>query len=465
MLYRNFNVIILAAGKSSRMLSDIPKVMYQIAGKFMLQHLIDSISQFDVHAIYVVYSYSSEKLTKVVFFNKKKIPIYWVLQDIPKGTGHAIQKVLPMIQQDDSEVLVLYGDVPLISYETLKQLRYTKSWCDVSLLTANVKDPEGLGRVIRNQHGNVVSIIEDSDIVNINHKKIKEINSGIFITIVKYLKLFLRKITYKDSRKELYLTDIIEIAYQDNYKICTVHPNDSFEIIGINNKLDLIKAERIFQIEQAKNLLKLGVIISDPNRFDLRGTLVYGTDVFIDINVIIEGHVSLGSRVRIGAHCILKNVVIGNDVTIYPFSIIENSEINSKSKVGPFARLRPGTQLKENTHIGNFVELKNTQLGTESKVNHLSYLGDANVGSRVNVGAGTIVCNYDGTEKHHTNIQDNVFIGADSQLIAPLTIGKNSIIGAGTTVTADVLEGETIISRIRQFPILNKKHKHKKNKS
>lgn len=461
MSLNKLNVIILTAGHSSRMLSDIPKSMYQIAGKFMVQHLIDAVTQMQIQSIYIVYNYNNKQLMQIIHSNNTKIPIYWVLQDIPKGTGHAVQQVLPMINENNSEVLILYGDVPLVSCNTLKKLQCIKSQCDISLLTADIINPKGYGRIIRNNHGNVTQIIEDSDIINIDHKKITEINSGIFITVIKKLKHWLKQITYKNVKHELYLTDIINLAYHNNCSIQTVHPDHLFEIIGINNKLDLIQAERIFQKEQAKQLLKLGVIISDPNRFDLRGTLSYGKDVHIDINVIMEGNVSLGDRVKIGSNCILKNVVIENDVIIYPFSIIEDSKINFKSKIGPFTRLRPGTQLKEKTCIGNFVELKNTQIGKKSKVNHLSYLGDSDIGSGVNIGAGTIICNYDGTKKNHTYIGDNAFIGADSQLIAPIKIGKNAIIGAGTTVTADVAEGETIISRIRQFPILNKKNSNK----
>lgn len=458
MIYNNLVVIILAAGKSSRMLSDTPKVMLQIAGKSMLQHLIDSVIHINVQSIYIVYNYNYDKITKIVS-NNKNIPIHWILQDTPNGTGHAVQTVLPMID-NNSEILILYGDVPFVSYKTLKQLKDVKSQCDISLLTANLIDPQGYGRIIRNEYGKVINIIEELDIINTNacFKKIKEVNSGIFITIAKYLKSWLKKVIHKNLKKELYLTDIINIAHTDNYQICTIQPNNVFEIIGINNKLDLIRAERIFQKEQAKKLLKLGLIIADPNRFDLRGTLRFEKDVYIDINVIIEGHVSLGNRVKIGAGCILKNVTIGDDVTVFPFSMIENSEINFDSKIGPFARIRPGTRIQEKTCIGNFVELKNTQLGKESKVNHLSYLGDSDIGSKVNIGAGTIVCNYDGFKKHHTKIEDNCFIGADSQLIAPITIGKNAIIGAGTTVTKNISEGDKIISRIHQFSILNKKN-------
>lgn len=456
MLHNNLNVIILAAGIGSRMISDIPKVAHHIAGKPMLQHVVDSASRIPAQSIYIVYNHKINELIKSIQTNKKKVSIHWILQEIPKGTGHAVQQALLKIN-DDSDVLILYGDVPFVSQSTLMKLIYKKSQCDISLLTAKTDDPKGYGRIIRNKYGNVVKIIEDSDIHCSNYKKIKEINSGTFITVAKNLKNWLKKITYNNFQNELYLTDIINIAYRNNYQIHTIQPSNLFEIIGINNKLDLAHAERFFQKEQAKNLLRSGVTISDPNRFDLRGTLSYGKDIYIDINVILEGNIYLGDRVRIGSNCILKNVIIENDVIIHPFSIIENSKIDFQSKIGPFARLRPGTKLKEKTCIGNFVELKNTQLGKKSKVNHLSYLGDAEIGSKVNIGAGVVICNYDGIKKNHTYIKDNVFIGSNSQLIAPLTIEKNVTIGAGTTVTKDITENEIILSRIPQFSIGNKK--------
>lgn len=454
---KNLDVIILAAGLGKRMLSDIPKTMHKIAGKFMLQHLIDSVIKLDVQSIYIVYNNNLIPL-KENYLNNSKIPIYWVLQNIPKGTGDAIQKVLPMIQ-NNSEILILYGDVPLVSFKTLKKLKSIKSQCDLGLLTAKITEPNKYGRIIRDQNGKVSKIMEYEEIININYKKKEEINSGIFITVSKYLKKWVKDLTYQNSKNELYLTDIVSIAYKKKYIIRTINPINVFEIIGINNKLDLIKAEREYQKQQAQNLLMSGVIVSDPNRFDLRGTLVHGTDVYIDVNVIIEGNVRLGNRVQIGANCILKNSIIEDDVVVYPFSIIESSKIDFKSKIGPFSRLRPGTKLQNSTQIGNFVELKNIQLGKKSKVGHLTYLGDAKIGNKVNIGAGTIICNYDGITKHQTNIEDNVFIGADSQLIAPILIEKNAVIGAGTTVTKNVASGKTIISRIRQFPILNKKNK------
>lgn len=462
MLHRNFNAIILAAGQGKRMLSDIPKVMHKIAGKSMLQHLIDSVNQINIQSIYIVHSCNKEIFGKILDLKNQIIPIHWILQYPPKGTGHAVQKALYMMNDDEAEVLILYGDVPFISCNTLKQLQSIKSKCDISLLTANIVNPDGYGRIIRNQQGKVINIIENDDITtNSSHKHIKEINSGIFITIAGYLKNWLRIITYNNIKNELYLTDIFSIAYQQGYLIHTMYPIDIFEITGINNKSDLIQVERTYQKKQAQNLLKLGILISDPNRFDLRGTLIFGKDVYIDINVIMEGHVFLGNRVKIGAGCILRHVTIEDDVTIYPFSIIENSKINFKSKIGPFARLRPGTQLKERACVGNFVELKNVQLGIQSKVKHLSYLGDAKIGSQVNIGSGTTICNYDGITKHNTCIKDNAFIGANSQLVAPVTIGKGAIVGAGTTITQDVEEKDTVISRIHQFSVSTKKNSKK----
>ncbi|WP_159714977.1 bifunctional UDP-N-acetylglucosamine diphosphorylase/glucosamine-1-phosphate N-acetyltransferase GlmU [Blochmannia endosymbiont of Camponotus nipponensis] len=461
MVHINCSAIILAAGRGNRMLSDTPKALYQIGGKFILQHLMDSVIQVGVKSVYVVYGYKGAAVMENINTDKFKIPVYWILQDELIGTGNAVQRVLPVIS-DSEEVLILYGDVPFISYQTLQRLHSIKSQCDISILTATLPNPNGYGRIIRNQEGSVVSILEHDDIVNDDQKQIKEINTGIFIAVSGHLKFWLNTLTPHRLTNEFYLTDIVHIAYQSGYVIHTMCSTDTFEIMGVNSKSDLVYLDRQYQKRQVQYLLSSGLIITDPNRFDLRGTLVHGKDVNIDVNVIIEGHVSLGNRVKIGASCILKDTVVEDDVVIYPFSIIENAKISFQSKVGPFVRLRPGTELKEKSHVGNFVEIKNTRLGERSKVRHLSYLGDANIGTQVNIGAGTIICNYDGIKKHHTIIGDNVFIGADSQLVAPVTIGKRAIIGAGTTVTKDVPAGETIISRIRQFSILNWKRSKKK---
>ncbi|URJ24460.1 bifunctional UDP-N-acetylglucosamine diphosphorylase/glucosamine-1-phosphate N-acetyltransferase GlmU [Candidatus Blochmanniella camponoti] len=462
MSYINFSAIILAAGRGNRMLSDTPKVLHQIGGKFMLQHLIDSVIQVGVSSIYVVYGYKGEMIIKKINTDQYKIPVHWILQHDLIGTGDAVRRVLPVIS-DDEEVLVLYGDVPFVSYQTLQRLHAIKSQCDISMLTATLSNPQGYGRIVRNQEGNVVSIIEHDDIINDDQKNIKEVSTGIFIAVSDHLKRWLSTLTTHKSKNEFYLTDIIQIAHQSGYIIHTMCPDDTFEVMGVNSKSDFVYLDKQYQQRKVRCLLSSGLMIIDPNRFDLRGTLVHGKDVYIDINVIIEGHVSLGNRVKIGASCILKDTIVADDVEIYPFSIIENTTISFQSKVGPFVRLRPGTELKEKSHVGNFVEIKNTRLGEKSKVKHLSYLGDAEIGNQVNIGAGTIICNYDGINKHQTIIGDDVFIGADSQLVAPITIGKNATIGAGTTVTRDVPDNETIISRIRQFSILNwKRLKNKK---
>ncbi|URJ28153.1 bifunctional UDP-N-acetylglucosamine diphosphorylase/glucosamine-1-phosphate N-acetyltransferase GlmU [Candidatus Blochmannia vicinus (nom. nud.)] len=462
MSHVSFSAIILAAGKGNRMLSDIPKPLHQIGGKCILQHLIDSVAQTGVQRIYIVYGYKGEAIMEKINTDRYKVPVHWIFQHELAGTGNAAQRALSIIS-DSEEILFLYGDVPFVSYRTLQRLHTIKSQCDISMLTAILSNPNGYGRIIRNQKGNVINIIEHDDMINDDHKKIKEVNTGIFIAISGNLKRWLDSLTIHRSKDEFYLTDIIQIAHQSGYSIHTIHPYDTFEIMGVNSKSDLVSLDRQYQQRQAQRLLSSGVTISDPNRFDLRGTLVCGKDVYIDVNVIIEGNVSLGNRVKVGANCILKDTVIEDDVVIYPFSIVENAKISIQSNIGPFVRLRPGTELKENSHVGNFVEIKNTQLGKQSKVRHLSYLGDAEIGAQVNIGAGTIICNYDGINKHHTVIGDGVFIGADSQLVAPVTVGKNATIGAGTTVTQDVPAGETIISRIRQFSILNwKRSKNKK---
>lgn len=459
-LYKKFSVIILAAGKSSRMLSDVPKVMHKIAGKPMLQHLIDTTLKMQgVQSIYIVCAKDNFDIMQKVFNVEEvsTVSIHWVLQQELLGTGHAIQQALSMINDDNEEIFVLYGDVPLVSSGTLKKLYCMKSQCDLGLLTATLTNPIGYGRIIRDQEGNIVNIIEDHDIVTDEYKKIEEVYTGILISVVKYLKFWIEDLSMHSAKNEFYLTDVVSVAYRRGYVICSVQPVHLFEIIGINSKSDLVELDRMYQKEQAKYLLSIGVIIYDPDRFDLRGTLICGRDVHIDINVIIEGHVSLGNRVSIGASCILKDAVIEDDVVIFPFSIIENATIHCCSKVGPLARLRNDVELQENSRVGNFVELKSTVLGNASKVKHLSYVGDAEIGSQVNIGAGTIFCNYDGVKKNRTNVKDNVFIGSNSQLVAPITIEKNAIIGAGTTVTKNVAENDIVISRIRQFSIIKKK--------
>lgn len=458
MLCENLSVIILAAGQGKRMLSNIPKVMHKIGGKSMLQHLVDTVLKMGVRSVYIVCSNDNYCLiAKTIDIGSYKIPIHWILQHKLLGTGHAARKALS-VMHDEEEVCILYGDVPLISCKTLMNVCSIKSQCDIGLLTAILDNPIGYGRIIRDRQSNIVNIVEHDDIISDNYRKIKEINSGVLVSTVRNLKSWVKKLSIHSIKGEFYLTDIVNIAHHSGCTVQAVQPVfGTFEVMGVNSISDLVYLNRKYQKKQAKRLLSMGILVVDPSRLDLRGTLVCGRDVYIDINVIIEGYVSLGNRVKIGASCILKDTVIGDDVIIYPFSSIENATINGQSVVGPFARLRAGIELKEKSYVGNFVELKNVRLGNASKVKHLSYLGDAEIGSQVNIGAGTIICNFNGLKKNYTSIGDNVFIGSDSQLVAPLTIGKNATIGAGTTVTQDVADYDTVISRIHQFSIANTK--------
>lgn len=448
MAIKKTSIIILAAGKGSRMSSDFPKVLYKIAGKPMIEYIIETALSLDVSNIYLVYN------DNLSFFKKKFInkSINWVCQKNILGTGHAVKQVYPYFK-DDEKILILYGDHPLIRKKTLEKLIKLKLYKGIGLLTAIVKDPNGYGRVFR-KNGKVVKIIEQKDLVN-DQGLISEINTGVLIVNSKDLKRWLKKIKNNNFQNEYYITDIINFAYQENYRIHVFHPKKISEMKGVNNFNQLFVLNRIYQREKIKKLLSSGVMFADPSRVDFRGTLEHGKNVFIDINVIIEGKVILGNNVRIYSGCILKNCIINDNSIIYPYTFINQTKLSKNCRIGPFAHLRPGTRLKESVSIGNFVELKNTIFGNYSKAGHLSYLGDAEIGSNVNIGAGTITCNYDGLNKFKTKIKDNVFVGADSQLIAPVVLGKDSTIGAGTTLTKNVKKKELVISRVKQKHISN----------
>ncbi|QIQ20297.1 bifunctional UDP-N-acetylglucosamine diphosphorylase/glucosamine-1-phosphate N-acetyltransferase GlmU [Zophobihabitans entericus] len=437
------SAIILAAGKGTRMYSDTPKVLHKIGGKSLIQHVIDTVLKLHADHVYVVYGYGKEQLQAEL----SSQPVTLVLQEQQLGTGHAVQQAIPHIK-DDEDILILYGDGPLISVETLEMLIKNKPKQGISLLTVKLDDPTGYGRIIRH-NDNITGIIEQKDATD-EQRKIQEINTGIMLVTGKLLKSWLSKLTNNNSQNEFYLTDIIAMCYAEGYDITSTHPIDLHEVDGVNNRLQLINLERVYQQKKAKELLLAGVTIMDPNRFDLRGELYCGKDVIIDTNVIIEGTVRLGDRVYIGSGCILKNCTIENDSEISPYTVIEDSQLAAKCTVGPFARLRPGSQLAEKAHVGNFVEMKKATLGYGSKAGHLTYLGDTEVGSNVNIGAGTITCNYDGANKFKTIIEDDVFVGSDTQLIAPVTVKKGATIGAGTTVTNDIGENELVISRVKQ---------------
>lgn len=450
------SVVILAAGKGTRMYSDTPKVLHKIAGKSLLQHVIDTTKALQAGHTYVVYGHGREQLQSAL----DQQPVQLVLQEQQLGTGHAVQQAVPYLA-DDEDVLILYGDVPLISLATLQQLINDKPKQGIALLTVKLDDPTGYGRIIR-EDGKITGIVEQKDATE-SQKAINEINTGIMLVSGHALKQWLSRLNNHNVQQEYYLTDIIAMAHQDGYDIIATHPQQLHEVEGVNNRLQLATLERVYQQQQAQQLLLAGVTLLDPARFDLRGTLTHGKDVVIDSNVIIEGHVTLGDRVVIGAGCILKNCMIASDSEISPYSILEDSQLAESCTVGPFARLRPGSQLAEKAHVGNFVEMKKAVLGKGSKAGHLTYLGDATIGANVNIGAGTITCNYDGANKFKTIIEDDVFVGSDTQLIAPVTVGKGATIGAGTTVTDDIAANELVISRIKQQHITGwvrpKKHK------
>ncbi|WAT08267.1 bifunctional UDP-N-acetylglucosamine diphosphorylase/glucosamine-1-phosphate N-acetyltransferase GlmU [Rouxiella badensis] len=437
------SVVILAAGKGTRMYSNLPKVLHPLAGKSMVQHVIDAATRVGANNVHLVYGHGGELLKQSLAASE----LNWVLQAEQLGTGHAMQQAA-LHFSDDEDVLMLYGDVPLISVDTLKKLLAAKPEGGIGLLTVKLDDPTGYGRIVR-ENGEVVGIIEQRD-ASAEQLKINEINTGILVANGASFKRWLNKLSNNNAQGEYYITDIIAMAHAEGHKIATVHPARLSEVEGVNNRLQLSRLERVYQQEQAERLLLEGVMLMDPARFDLRGELSHGIDVSIDVNVVIEGRVKLGDRVVIGAGCVLKDCVIGDDCVISPYSVFEGATLQADCTVGPFARLRPGAELGQAAHVGNFVEIKKASLGAGTKAGHLSYLGDATIGDNVNIGAGTITCNYDGVNKSQTIIGDNVFVGSDTQLIAPVRVGNDVTIAAGTTLARDVPEGGLVISRVTQ---------------
>ncbi|CUR53384.1 Bifunctional protein GlmU [Serratia symbiotica] len=443
MLKNKLSVVILAAGNGKRMYSNLPKVLHTLAGKPIVQYVIDTAIKLNANNIYFVYGHNSELLKNTLStFN-----LHWVFQSEQLGTGHAMKQVSSYFS-DNEDILVLYGDVPLISINTLTKLIKEKPEDGIGLLTTTLNNPNGYGRIIR-KNGHVIGIVENYDFT-FEKYQVNEVNTGILIANGYDLKRWLNMIKNNNIYKEYYFTDIISLAYSDGKKIKTIHVENSNEVKGINNCFQLSEAEAEFQLTESKKLLLSGVTLLHPKSFSLRGKIFYGQDISIDSNVILEGIVKLGNQVIISTGCILKNCNIGNNCKINAYSILEDIVISDNCVVGPFAHLRPGTKLDKNVKIGNFVEIKKTNLGTGSKISHFSYLGDSDIGSNVNIGAGTITCNYDGLNKHNTIIHDNVFVGASAKLIAPVSIGKGSTIAAGTTVTCDVNENELVLSRIKQ---------------
>ncbi|WP_407331790.1 bifunctional UDP-N-acetylglucosamine diphosphorylase/glucosamine-1-phosphate N-acetyltransferase GlmU [Enterovibrio sp. 27052020O] len=438
----NFSAVILAAGKGTRMYSNMPKVLHTLAGKPMVKHVIDTCCSLGAQDVHLVYGHGGDAMQASL----SQEAVRWVLQAEQLGTGHAVNQAAPEFK-DDEQILILYGDVPLISEQTIENLLDAQPTGGIALLTVVLDKPTGYGRIVR-RNGPVVAIVEDKD-ASQEQKLIKEINTGVMVATGRDLRRWLSQLKNENAQGEYYLTDVIAIAHDEGRAVEAVHPESAIEVEGVNNRIQLARLERAFQAAQAEKLLESGVMLRDPSRFDLRGQLQCGTDVEIDVNVVIEGFVTLGDNVFIGAGCVLKDCEIDDNTVVRPMSIIEGASVGEDCTVGPFARLRPGAELVGDAHVGNFVEVKNTRLGKGSKANHLTYLGDAEIGDRVNIGAGTITCNYDGANKHKTIIEDDVFVGSDSQLVAPVTIKKGATIGAGTTLTSNVEEGELVITRTK----------------
>lgn len=425
------------------MYSDLPKVLHCVAGKPMVKHVIDTATALGAENVHLIYGHGGE-LMRERLANEK---VNWVFQNEQLGTAHAVQQAAPFFK-DDENIVVLYGDAPLISVETLEKLIAAKPENGIALLTVNLANPTGYGRILR-ENGNVVAIIEQKD-ANAEQLKIQEVNTGVMVSDGANFKKWLARVDNHNAQGEYYLTDLIALANQDGCQVMAVQAGDAIEVEGANNRLQLAALERYYQHKQAQHLLLAGVTLLDPARFDLRGTLEHGKDVEIDTNVILEGNVRLGNRVKIGAGCVLKNVTLGDDVEVKPYSVLEDAVIGEKAAIGPFSRLRPGTELAAQTHVGNFVEIKKSIVGKGSKVNHLTYIGDTEIGADCNIGAGVITCNYDGANKFKTLIGDNVFVGSDTQLVAPVIVEDGATIGAGSTITQNIAKDELVITRVPQ---------------
>lgn len=447
------SVVILAAGQGTRMKSKLPKVLHKIAGKSMLEHVVNTAETLSAlvnpENIHVVYGFQGEQVKQAL----SHLSVNWVEQKEQLGTGHAVLQVMPNISDDPNhKVLILYGDVPLISKETLEELIQSASKGGVGIITADVDDPAQLGRVVRDHSGNFLRIVEYKDASDVE-KKIEEVNSGIYIIPAKYLKSWLPELSNKNTQKEYYLTDILEMAVDNGVSVATVVPNNNTEVMGVNDRVQLAELERSFQELATTQLMLQGVTMLDPTRVDIRGNITVEGDVEIDINVILEGDVILKSGSYIGPNTVIKNAYIGENVQVEANSIIENSRIEKNAHIGPFARIRPECELGENVKIGNFVEVKKSQIAKNSKVSHLSYIGDTIMGENINIGAGTITCNYDGKNKHQTLIENNVFVGSGTQLVAPVTIGEGATIGAGSTITQNASANKLALARARQIEI------------
>ena len=449
------DVIVLAAGLGKRMRSELPKVLHPLAGRPLLAHVLDAVRTLAPRKIFVVHGHGAERV-RAAF---PDAGVDWVLQAKQLGTGHAVLQALPQVASD-ADVLVLYGDVPLVRPATLKRL-VEGARGSVGIVVAELDDPSGYGRIVRDAAQRVARIVEQKD-ATASELAIREVNAGFFCLSARRLAPWLSKIGNDNAQNEYYLTDLVALAVADAVPVVAVKVEDPWEVAGVNSMQELAVLERVCQGREARRLLEAGVTLADPARIDVRGALECGRDVSIDVNCVFEGRVSLGDHVRVGPNCVLKNVSVGAGTEVLAFSHLDDAELGERCRVGPFARLRPGARLAEDVHVGNFVEVKASRLGAGSKANHLSYLGDSEVGSRVNVGAGTITCNYDGAAKHRTVIEDDCFIGSDATLVAPVRIARGSYIGAGSTISKDTPPGQLTVARARQVSIPSWKPPRKK---
>jgi len=455
------NVVILAAGLGKRMQSDLPKVLHPLAGKPMLAHVLDNARLLEPDRIVVVVGHGADRVREA--FSAQE-DLAFALQSPQQGTGHAVQQAAALLVENQNAgdvTLVLYGDVPLVQSATLARLLEARAG-GLAVLTEELADATGYGRIVRNEQGDIVRIVEHKDASEAEHA-IREVNTGILAAPTTKLNDWLQRIRNDNAQGEYYLTDIVGLAVQDGVGVHAAHPEQPWETLGVNSRVQQAQLERHWQAEQARRLLEQGVTLADPGRFDLRGSLQCGRDVFIDVGCVFQGTVELADGVRIGPHCVITDAVIGAGTQVEAFSHVEQARVADQARIGPYARLRPGADIGPHAHVGNFVEIKKSVLGKGSKANHLAYIGDALIGERVNIGAGTITCNYDGVNKFQTIIEDDAFIGSDSQLVAPVRVGKGATLGAGTTLSRDAPAGQLTLSRSTQKTIENWKRPVKKS--
>ncbi len=444
----SLKTIILAAGQGTRMRSSRPKILHEIANRALLQHVYETSVSLENNSIYIIYGHGGETVKQTL----NSLDATWIEQKQQLGTGHAVQQAIHHVEDADT-ILILYGDVPLLKVQTIKTLLNKVSLTSLALLTVTLDDPTGYGRIVRDKDHAVIRIVEQKD-ANEVELQINEGNTGILACKGSQLKQWLARLSNNNAQNEYYLTDIIEMAVEDGLSIETTQAGSADEVLGVNNRSQLAHLERVYQKEQAQRLMEHGVTLRDPSRIDVRGSFgELGQDIDVDINVIFEGVNRIASNVKIGPNCLIKNASIAEGVEILANSVIEDASVGAGSRIGPFARLRPQSELADHVHIGNFVEVKKSTVASGSKINHLSYIGDSDIGSKVNIGAGTITCNYDGVNKFRTVIEDGAFIGSDTQLVAPVIIGKNATIGAGSTITKDTPADQLTLSRVKQISV------------